>query len=101
MWSQLVSTFLPLLSRLFGKVKEGVDKAKPPSRYDTSRWSFRRKWFVVFGITGVVCLVGSVAADAFLRTNITMNVFEPVCILLGVNLGSYIWGRNTDAQDGS
>jgi hypothetical protein len=55
----------------------------------------------VFGITGVVCLVGSVAADAFLRTNITMNVFEPVCILLGVNLGSYIWGRNTDAQDGS
>lgn len=74
-------------------------QATSRSRYDTSRWTFRRKWFVIFGSTGVVVLLGSVAADAFLGTNITANVFDPVCLLLGVNLGSYIWGRNTDTTE--
>jgi len=71
--------------------------SKPRSqRYTDYRWSFRRKWFAVFGITGVVVLIGSVMADAFLGTNITANVTDPICLLLGVSLTTYIWGRNSD-----
>lgn len=70
-------------------------------RYDTERWSFRRRWFAIFGTCGVTVLVGAVLADAFMGTNITANVFEPICLLIGVNLGSYIWGRNVDTKDAS
>ena len=60
------------------------------------RWQFRRRWFTVFGIVGIIMLLGSLVSDAFLKTNITANVVDPVCIMLGVNLLSYIVGRNTD-----
>lgn len=60
------------------------------------RWQFRRRWFTVFGIVGIIMLLGSLVSDAFLQTNTTANVVEPVCIMLGVNLLSYIVGRNTD-----
>jgi len=70
-------------------------------RRSYDRWQFRRRWFTVFGIVGIVMLLGSLAADAFLGTNITANVVDPVCIMLGVNLLSYIVGRNTDANGSS
>jgi len=65
-------------------------------RRSYDRWQFRRRWFTVFGIVGIVMLLGSLAADAFLGTNITANVVDPVCIMLGVNLLGYVIGRNTD-----
>jgi hypothetical protein len=63
------------------------------------RWQFRRRWFTVFGIVGIVMLLGSLAADAFLGTNITANVVDPVCIMLGVNLLGYVIGRNMDTKE--
>jgi len=87
--SQLLATLLSL--RLTG---DGSQVARNPRSYD--RWQFRRRWFTVFGIVGIVMLLGSLVADAFLGTNITANVVDPVCIMLGVNLLGYIYGRNTE-----
>ena len=53
----------------------------------------------MFGIVGIIMLLGSLVADAFLGTNITANVVDPVCIMLGVNLLGYILGRNTDTAE--
>lgn len=68
------------------------------ARRTPERWEFRRKWFARFAVVGILCLLGSLAADAFLGTNITANVFDPVCVMLGVNLVGYIYMRNQDTS---
>ena len=90
MLSQLLATLLSL--RLAG---DGSQVA----RRTPERWEFRRKWFARFAVVGILCLLGSLAADAFLGTNITANVFDPVCVMLGVNLVGYIYMRNQDTSN--